>query len=120
MKVKNRAFASQSNALFVSQGSRAHGLIERPRPHSNGLKPSVLPHSVAISRNIAPIMPDHRRALCPVRRGVITGIRPYARYHPKESPYLTTCFLSYAKLFPRIRAAWRFGPIVVTSMSACN
>ena len=27
-----------------------------------------------------PIMPDHRRALCPVRRGVITGIRPYARY----------------------------------------
>ena len=30
---------------------------------------------------LAPIMPDHRRALCPVRRGVIiTGIRPYARY----------------------------------------
>ena len=28
----------------------------------------------------APIMPDYRRALCPVRRGVITGIRPYARY----------------------------------------
>ena len=27
-----------------------------------------------------PIMPDYRRALCPVRRGVITGIRPYARY----------------------------------------
>ena len=26
-------------------------------------------------------MPDYRRALCPVRRGVITGIRPYARYH---------------------------------------
>ena len=28
-----------------------------------------------------PIMPDPPRALCPVRRGVITGIRPYARYH---------------------------------------
>ena len=25
-------------------------------------------------------MPARRRALCPVRRGVITGIRPYARY----------------------------------------
>ena len=24
-------------------------------------------------------MPDHRRALCPVSRGVTTGIRPYAR-----------------------------------------
>ena len=31
-------------------------------------------------RYLAPIMPGHRRALCPVRRGVITGIRPYARY----------------------------------------
>ena len=51
MKVKNRAFASQSNALFVSQGSRAHGLIERPCPHSNGLKPAVPPHCVANSRN---------------------------------------------------------------------
>ena len=28
-----------------------------------------------------PIMPDPPRALCPVRRGVITGRRPYARYH---------------------------------------
>ena len=27
-----------------------------------------------------PIMPGALRALCPVRRGVITGIRPYARY----------------------------------------
>eukprot|EP01043_Picozoa_sp_COSAG02_P029312 COSAG02_NODE_1818_length_10774_cov_4.788009_5_plen_174_part_00 len=35
-----------------------------------------------------PIMPDHRRALCPVRRGVITGIRPYARYQtPGIRPY---------------------------------
>jgi hypothetical protein len=39
-----------------------------------GFKPSFLRHP-------APIMPGHRRALCPVRRGVITGIRPYARYH---------------------------------------
>ena len=28
-----------------------------------------------------PSMPGALRALCPVRRGVITGIRPYARYH---------------------------------------
>eukprot|EP01043_Picozoa_sp_COSAG02_P003507 COSAG02_NODE_86_length_39084_cov_17.815724_7_plen_137_part_00 len=40
-----------------------------------GFKPSFL-------RHLAPIMPDPRRALCPVRRGVITGIRPYARYQP--------------------------------------
>eukprot|EP01043_Picozoa_sp_COSAG02_P034085 COSAG02_NODE_2364_length_9055_cov_12.230606_2_plen_77_part_00 len=53
MKVQNRAYASQSNALFVSHGSRAHCFKERPRPHSNGLKPSVPPHSVAISRNKA-------------------------------------------------------------------
>ena len=54
MKVANRAFATQSNALlyaFVSQGSRARGLIERPRPHSNGLKPSAPPHCVTSSRN---------------------------------------------------------------------
>ena len=43
-----------------------------------GFQPSFL-------RHLAPIMPDHRRALCPVRRGVITGIRPYARYHPHSS-----------------------------------
>ena len=39
-----------------------------------GFQPSFL-------RHLAPIMPDPRRALCPVSRGVITGIRPYARYH---------------------------------------
>ena len=53
MKVETPAYASQSNALFVSQGSRAHCFNERPRPHSNGLKPCVPPHSVASSRNKA-------------------------------------------------------------------
>ena len=33
MKVRNRAYASQNNALFVFQGSRAQGLIVRPCPH---------------------------------------------------------------------------------------
>ena len=42
-----------------------------------GFQPSFL-------RHLAPIMPDHRRALCPVRRGVITGIRPYARYQTQQ------------------------------------
>ena len=51
MKVKNRAFASQNNALFVSQGSRAQGLTVRPCPHSNGLKRTVPPHCVTSSRN---------------------------------------------------------------------
>ena len=53
MKVQNRAYASQSNALFVSHGSRAHCFKERPRSHSNGLKSCVPPHSVASSRNKA-------------------------------------------------------------------
>ena len=51
MKVQNRAHASQNNALFVSQGSRARGLVVRPCPHSNGLKRSVPPHCVTSSRN---------------------------------------------------------------------
>ena len=36
MKVQNPAYASQSNALFVSHGSRAHCFKERPRPHRYG------------------------------------------------------------------------------------
>eukprot|EP01044_Picomonas_judraskeda_P002515 COSAG03_NODE_183_length_10952_cov_150.888694_10_plen_161_part_00 len=53
MKEENRAYATQINTLFVSQGSRAQCFNERPGPHSNGLKPSAPPHCVASSRNKA-------------------------------------------------------------------
>eukprot|EP01043_Picozoa_sp_COSAG02_P024250 COSAG02_NODE_1320_length_13269_cov_11.420058_12_plen_88_part_00 len=36
-------------------------------------------------------MPGALRALCPARRGVITGIRPYARYQRVGSVAIALC-----------------------------
>eukprot|EP01043_Picozoa_sp_COSAG02_P020967 COSAG02_NODE_1051_length_14956_cov_3.414216_14_plen_72_part_00 len=41
-----------------------------------------------------PSMPGALRALCPVRRGVITGIRPYARYQRRWSQVLVSTVVS--------------------------
>ena len=87
MKVQNRAYASQSNALFVSHGSRAHCFNERPRPHSNGLKAAVPPHSVASSRNKAVcafrLVPRPRVWGCdgslPSTKRIIAASRHFAR-----------------------------------------
>eukprot|EP01043_Picozoa_sp_COSAG02_P021112 COSAG02_NODE_1062_length_14852_cov_93.088660_4_plen_226_part_00 len=87
LKVQNRAYASQSNALFVSQGSRAHCFNERPRPHSNGLKAAVPPHSVASSRNKAVcafrLVPRPRGWDCdgplPSTKRIIAASRHFAR-----------------------------------------
>eukprot|EP01044_Picomonas_judraskeda_P005729 COSAG03_NODE_549_length_6991_cov_40.997970_6_plen_98_part_00 len=87
MKEENRAYATQINTLFVSQGSRARGLIERPRPHSNGLKPSAPPHCVASSRNKAVcaflLAPRPRGCGCdcslPSTKRIIAASRHFAR-----------------------------------------
>ena len=95
MKEENRAYATQINMLFVSQGSRARGLIERPRPHSNGLKPSAPPHSVASSRNKAVcafrLVPRPRGCGCdgslPSTKRIIAASRHFARrVASRESP----------------------------------
>ena len=95
MKEENRAYATQINTLFVSQGSRARGLIERPRPHSNGLKPSAPPHCVASSRNKAVcafrLVPRPRGWGCdgslPSTKRNIAASRHFARrVAPPESP----------------------------------
>ena len=44
-----------------------------------------------------PSMPGALRALCPVARGVITGIRPYARYQTRAG-WPVTVGASYANL----------------------
>ena len=87
MKVQNRAYASQINILFVSQGSYAHCFNERPRPHSNGLKPCVPPHSVASSRNKAVcafrLVPRPRGWACdvslPSTKRIIAASKHFAR-----------------------------------------
>ena len=95
MKEENRAYATQINTLFVSQGSRARGLIERPRPHSNGLKPSTPPHCVASSRNKVVcaflLVPRPRGCGCdcslPSTKRIIAASRHFARrVASRESP----------------------------------
>ena len=80
--------SSQINPLFVSQGSRAHCFNnERPRPHSNGLKPSVPPHRDASSRNKAVwalrLVPRPRGCGCdvslPSTKRIIAASRHFAR-----------------------------------------
>eukprot|EP01044_Picomonas_judraskeda_P008152 COSAG03_NODE_914_length_5353_cov_33.767606_6_plen_248_part_00 len=65
-------------------------------------------------------MPDYRRALCPVRRGVITGIRPYARYQwwwtATSSPCWRTSRPSRLRASQKVRALSSSQPKAGTKM----
>ena len=78
----------------AATAASAAPLPPRPLRHDTGhkgLMPGVTQSPTGHNARNGPGMPDYRRALCPVRRGVITGIRPYARYHVRNNQFAAKC-----------------------------